>query len=40
MPLLFTAFLSLGAGAWWGWRMAMFVPGVAMLLLRHRLLLA
>jgi NNP family nitrate/nitrite transporter-like MFS transporter len=32
MPLLFAAFLSLGAGAWWGWRMAMFVPGVAMLL--------
>jgi NNP family nitrate/nitrite transporter-like MFS transporter len=32
MPLLFTAFLSLGTGAWWGWRMAMFVPGVAMLL--------
>ncbi len=32
MPLLFTAFVSLGAGAWWGWRMAMFVPGVAMLL--------
>ncbi len=30
MPLLFTAFLSLGTGAWWGWRMAMFVPGVAM----------
>lgn len=29
MPLLFTAFLSLGAGAWWGWRMAMFVPGAA-----------
>ncbi len=32
MPLLFTAFVSLGAGAWWGWRMAMFVPGLAMLL--------
>lgn len=32
MPLLFTAFLSLGANAWWGWRMAMFIPGVAMLL--------
>lgn len=32
MPLLFTAFLSLGANAWWGWRMAMFVPGVAMVL--------
>lgn len=31
-PLLFSAFLSLGVGAWWGWRLAMFVPGVAMLL--------
>jgi MFS transporter, NNP family, nitrate/nitrite transporter len=28
MPLLFAAFASMGAGAWWGWRMAMFVPGV------------
>ena len=32
MPLLFSAFLSLGAGAWWGWRLAMFVPGAAMFL--------
>ena len=32
MPLLFSAFLSLGAGAWWGWRLAMFVPGVAMMI--------
>lgn len=32
MPLLFTGFVSLGATAWWGWRMAMFVPGVLMLL--------
>jgi NNP family nitrate/nitrite transporter-like MFS transporter len=32
MPLLFSAFLSLGAGQWWGWRMAMVVPGVAMFL--------
>jgi NNP family nitrate/nitrite transporter-like MFS transporter len=32
MPLLFAAFVSLGASAWWGWRMAMFVPGVAMFL--------
>ena len=32
MPLLFTAFVSLGAGAWWGWRLAMVVPGVALLL--------
>lgn len=30
MPLLFAGFVSLGAGAWWGWRMAMFVPGVLM----------
>src|SRR5512147_1640794 len=32
MPLLFAGFVSLGVGSWWGWRMAMFVPGVAMLL--------
>jgi MFS transporter, NNP family, nitrate/nitrite transporter len=32
MPLLFAGFVSLGAGAWWGWRMAMCVPGAAMLL--------
>ena len=32
MPLLFGAFVSLGAGAWWSWRMAMFVPGAIMLL--------
>ncbi len=32
MPLLFSAFVSLGAGAWWGWRMAMFAPGAAMFL--------
>jgi NNP family nitrate/nitrite transporter-like MFS transporter len=31
MPLLFAGFVSLGAGAWWGWRMAMFVPGAIML---------
>ena len=31
MPLLFSAFLSLGVGAWWGWRIAMLVPGAAML---------
>ncbi|HLH44243.1 MAG TPA: MFS transporter [Bryobacteraceae bacterium] len=31
MPLLFAAFVSLGTGAWWGWRLAMFVPGFAML---------
>jgi len=32
MPLLFAGFVSLGAGAWWGWRMAMFIPGVMMFL--------
>ena len=32
MPLLFAGFMSLGADTWWGWRMAMFVPGVIMLI--------
>jgi len=32
MPLLFAGFVALGTGAWWGWRMAMFVPGVLMFL--------
>ena len=32
MPLLFAGFVSLGADKWWGWRMAMFVPGVIMLI--------
>jgi NNP family nitrate/nitrite transporter-like MFS transporter len=32
MPLLFTALVSLGASQAWGWRMAMFVPGVVMLM--------
>ena len=32
MPLFFTGFIALGSGAWWGWRMAMFVPGVMMFL--------
>ena len=32
MPLIYSAFLGLGAGAWWGWRLAMIVPGVALLL--------
>jgi len=32
MPLLFAGFLSLGAGAWWSWRLAMVVPGLALLL--------
>src|SRR5579863_7577883 len=31
MPLLFTAFLSLGAGTWLSWRLAMVVPGAVML---------
>jgi NNP family nitrate/nitrite transporter-like MFS transporter len=31
MPLLFSAFVSMGAGATWGWRMAMVVPGIALL---------
>jgi MFS transporter, NNP family, nitrate/nitrite transporter len=30
MPLLFSGFVSLGAEAWLGWRMAMFIPGVLM----------
>lgn len=32
MPLLFGAFLNLGMGSWWSWRLAMVVPGVALLL--------
>ena len=32
MPLLFAGFMSLGASKYWGWRMAMFVPGVVMLI--------
>ena len=32
MPLLFAAFVSMGAGQWWGWRMAMVVPGIVMLI--------
>jgi NNP family nitrate/nitrite transporter-like MFS transporter len=31
MPLLLSAMLGLGAGAYWGWRLAMIVPGVALL---------
>lgn len=31
-PLIFSLFLSLGAGAWLAWRLAMVVPGIAMLL--------
>ncbi|MEO8100070.1 MAG: MFS transporter [Acidobacteriota bacterium] len=32
MPLLFTAFVGMGASTYMGWRLAMFVPGVMMLL--------
>src|SRR5580658_7745164 len=32
MPLLFTAFMSYGAGAWWSWRLAMLTAGIALLL--------
>jgi NNP family nitrate/nitrite transporter-like MFS transporter len=32
MPLIFSAFLSLGLNAFWGWRLSMVVPGVALLL--------
>jgi MFS transporter, NNP family, nitrate/nitrite transporter len=31
MPLLFTAFMSFGAGSWWSWRLAMAVAGFALL---------
>jgi MFS transporter, NNP family, nitrate/nitrite transporter len=30
MPLIYTALLGFGVGAWWGWRLAMIVPGVAL----------
>ena len=33
MPLLFAGFLGMGAGPWWGWRLAMVVPGAAMFLM-------
>ena len=32
MPLILAAFVSLGANAFWGWRLAMVVPGVALFL--------
>jgi NNP family nitrate/nitrite transporter-like MFS transporter len=32
MPLLFGAFMSLGAGSWWSWRLAMLVAGAALLI--------
>jgi NNP family nitrate/nitrite transporter-like MFS transporter len=30
MPMLFGAFMSLGAGSWWSWRLAMVVAGLAL----------
>ncbi len=32
MPMIFAGFLALGVGSWWGWRLAMLVPGIAMFL--------
>lgn len=32
MPLLFSAFVSMGADSYWGWRLAMIVPGIALFL--------
>jgi NNP family nitrate/nitrite transporter-like MFS transporter len=32
MPLLFTAFMSYGAGSWWSWRLAMLTAGIALFL--------
>lgn len=32
MPLLLAGFLGLGAGPYWGWRLAMIVPGIALFL--------
>jgi NNP family nitrate/nitrite transporter-like MFS transporter len=32
MPLLFSVFMSYGAGAWWSWRLAMLTAGFALLL--------
>ena len=32
MPLLFSAFLALGLGSWWSWRLAMMAAGGALLL--------
>ena len=31
MPLLFGVFMSLGAGSWWSWRLAMLAAGMALL---------
>lgn len=33
MPLLVAAMASLGANAWWSWRLAMIVPGAALLVM-------
>lgn len=33
MPLILTAFLGMGVGNYWGWRLAMVIPGVAMLII-------
>jgi NNP family nitrate/nitrite transporter-like MFS transporter len=33
MPVLFGAFVSMGASTWFGWRAAMFVPGAAMFIM-------
>lgn len=33
MPLFFSALVSLGVGEWWGWRLAMAVPGVGLFLM-------
>ena len=32
MPLLFSAFMSFGAGSWWSWRLAMLAAGAALCL--------
>jgi len=32
MPMLFGAFMSYGAGAWWSWRLAMLTAGAALML--------
>ena len=39
MPLLFTAFMSYGAGSWWSWRLAMLTAGIALVADWRRLLL-
>jgi NNP family nitrate/nitrite transporter-like MFS transporter len=32
MPLLFSVFMSFGAGSWWSWRLAMFLAGAALMI--------